>query len=99
MSHPQFVWATPDHGAVLKAEPVRITLELSQEGLELLALALLYVDEAAMRRMGYAAATIRQVDEIGVTLDEAACQLFGECWPETLVVKDDRQGDLFAGDA
>jgi hypothetical protein len=57
------------------------------------------VDEAAMRRSDYADATIRQVDEIGVTLDEAACQLFGECWPETLVVKDDRQGELFAGNA
>ena len=50
MNHPQFVWATPDHGAVLKAEPVRITLELSQEGLKLLALAFLYVDDAAITR-------------------------------------------------
>ena len=99
MNHPQFVWATPDKAAIVKAEPARITLELSQEGLKLLALAFLYVDDAAMRRSDYADATIRQVDEIGVTLDEAACQLFGECWPETLVVKDDRQGDLFAGNA
>ena len=99
MNHPQFVWATPDKAAIVKAEPARITLELSQEGLKLLALAFLYVDEAAMRRSDYADATIQQVDEIGATLDEAACQLFGERWPDTLVGKDDRQGDLFAGDA